>query len=83
MSTPDLPASYVNFIIINGAVLVPQFRHELDDSAIAVLQQHFSHHHIIGIDATILIRESGALHCASVNIPKSVINENRIHTASQ
>lgn len=70
-----LPASYANFVIINGRVLVPLYNEPADAVARAVLQQAFPEREIIGIDARAMVRQGGALHCASMQIPQAVIGE--------
>ncbi len=65
-----LPASYANFVIINGAVLVPQYDDPMDKEAIKTLRRCFPNRDVIGIDATILIRQGGSLHCSCMNLYK-------------
>ncbi len=51
-----LPATYVNFYFVNGALLVPTYRHKKNDRrAIEILQKHLPKHKVIGIDCTELI----------------------------
>lgn len=67
---PSLPASYLNFLIINGAVLVPTFeQQEADQFALDLLQNLFPDRELIPIVATELVREGGALHCISQQQP--------------
>ena len=59
-----LPATYVNFYFVNGALLVPTYRHRRNDRrAIETLQSHLPRHKVIGIDCTELIWGLGAIHC--------------------
>lgn len=68
----ELPASYANFLILNGAVLLPTFgQSHKDAQATALLQAAFPARQIIGIDCRLLIEEGGALHCISCNQPAS------------
>lgn len=70
---PVLPASYVNFLIINHAVLVPTFRQAKNDQrALAILAEHFPNRKIIGIDCLELVEEGGTLHCISQQQPAAV-----------
>lgn len=74
--SPDgtrLPASYANFLIINGAVLVPQYADEADARARAVIGQAFAGYDIIGIPCLPLIRQRGSLHCVSMQLPRGVL----------
>ena len=67
---PTLPASYVNFLIINGGVLVPTFRQEHnDDRALSMIGEMFPHRDVIGIDCLDLVEEGGTLHCISQQQP--------------
>lgn len=66
----SLPASYLNFVVLNGAVLVPQFAQTKSDArACAILRECFPGREIIGIDCRILLEEGGALHCLTCNQP--------------
>ncbi len=64
-----LPASYVNFLITNGAVLVPCFNDKNDYRAIGILSELFPKHEVIGISAIDLVWGLGTLHCLSHEIP--------------
>jgi agmatine deiminase len=65
-----VPASYANFLIINGAVLVPQFRQPMRDAeARAILGDCFRGRKIIPIDCHHLIWGLGTLHCISQQQP--------------
>ena len=67
---PVLPASYVNFLIVNGGVLVPTFRqHKNDDRALGILRELFGDREVIGIDCLDLVEEGGTLHCISQQQP--------------
>jgi agmatine/peptidylarginine deiminase len=69
-----LPASYVNFLIINQAVLLPIYSDTRTDAiAIQQMQQAFPQHHIIPIDCRALIAQNGSLHCITMQIPQEVI----------
>jgi agmatine/peptidylarginine deiminase len=65
-----LPATHANFLIINGAVLVPTYNQpEKDEMALAQLQQAFPDREIIGIDCNVLIIQHGSLHCSTMQYP--------------
>jgi agmatine deiminase len=64
-----LPASYANFYIANGQVLVPTFQHANDAKAIALLQAEFPYRKVIGIDSSELIWGLGSFHCISQQEP--------------
>jgi agmatine deiminase len=65
-----LPATYVNFYFINGALLVPTYRDRRNDrKALAILQKHLPKHKVIGIDCVELIWGLGAIHCLTQQQP--------------
>jgi agmatine deiminase len=67
---PVLPASYVNFLIVNGGVLVPTFRQARnDDRALGMLRELFQDREVTGIDCLDLVQEGGTLHCISQQQP--------------
>lgn len=67
---PVLPASYVNFLILNHAVLVPTFRQRKnDDRALGIIREQFPHREILPIDCLDLVQEGGTLHCISQQQP--------------
>ncbi len=67
---PVLPASYVNFLIVNHAVLVPTFRQRKnDDRAIGIIADLFADREIVPIDCLDLVQEGGTLHCISQQQP--------------
>jgi len=65
-----VPASYANFLIINGAVLVPNFRQKKRDAeANAIIASCFPDREIIPVDCYHLIWGLGTLHCISQQQP--------------
>ena len=68
-----LPATYANFLIINGAILVPTYSVKEDKKALEIFKKTFPLRKIIPIDCSILIRQHGSLHCVTMQFPKSVI----------
>ena len=68
-----LPATYANFLLINGAVLVPQYDDPMDALARERLAAAFPQREAVGIDASPLIRQNGSLHCAAMQLPAGVI----------
>lgn len=66
-----LPASYVNYLIINGAVLVPTYRQtEPDSAALKIIADCHPGREIIPVDCYDIVLEGGALHCLSQQQPK-------------
>src|SRR5450755_3860980 len=65
-----LPASYANFYIANGLVVVPTFRSDKDERALRIIQEAFPGRHVLGIDSTDIIWGLGSFHCLSQQEPK-------------
>ena len=68
-----IPATYANFTIINGAVLLPFYNSEKDVVAQRILQEVFPDRAIIGIDCSILIQQHGSLHCVTMQYPENFV----------
>ena len=64
-----MSASYVNYLVLNGAVLVPCFDQAKDKEALSVIQNCFPNREVIGFNCLEIIREGGGLHCLSLNQP--------------
>ena len=64
-----LPASYANFYIANGVVLVPTYNCPQDQTALARLQDLFPSRRVIGIPCTPLVWGFGAIHCITQQQP--------------
>ncbi len=64
-----LPASYANFYIANGLVLLPTYDPDRDEEARHTLQELFPTREVIGIDCTDLVWGLGAFHCVSQQWP--------------
>lgn len=64
-----LPASYANFYIANGTVLVPTFGDPADLKAIGILAELFPNRDVIGIHAVDLFIGLGGLHCITLQEP--------------
>ena len=62
-----LPATYANYLVINGAVLVPTYRQpDLDAEALRIVGQAYPDREIVGIDCCAVIRQHGSLHCCTM-----------------
>lgn len=68
-----LPATYANFLIINGAVLLPIYDVSQDEDAIRILAEIFPTREIIPIKCRPLLKQRGSLHCATMQIPQGVV----------
>ena len=65
-----LPAGYPNFLILNGAVLVPTYGDAINDAeALRRLVPHFVGRKVLGVDCRALINQYGSLHCVTMQIP--------------
>lgn len=65
-----LPATYANFLIINGAVLCPTYAQpDLDAEALRVIGEAFPDREIVGIDCRSIIKQHGSLHCCTMQFP--------------
>jgi agmatine deiminase len=64
-----LPASYANFYIANGVVLLPSYDPPRDEEALATLRSVFPDREIVGIDCTDLVWGLGACHCVTQQWP--------------
>ena len=67
-----LPAGYANFLIINGAVLVPVYADPADAVALTRLAGLFPYHSIEPLDCRPLIRQGGSLHCITMQLPAAL-----------
>ena len=68
-----LPASYANFLVINGAVLVPVYGDAADNVALQCLGDCFPDRALVAIPALPLIRQYGSLHCVTMQLPAGVL----------
>lgn len=69
-----LPATYANFLIINGAVLLPFYGSEKDEKARSILHSVFPDREVIGINCSSLIKQHGSLHCVTMQYPEGVVS---------
>lgn len=65
-----LPATYANFLVINGAVLCPTYAQpDLDAEALRLIKEAFPDREIVGIDCRSIIKQHGSLHCCTMQFP--------------
>ncbi len=69
MNGERLPASYANFYIANGAVLVPTFNDPADRVALNGIAEAFPGYEVVGIHAVDLVWGLGTLHCLTQQQP--------------
>lgn len=66
-----LPATYANFLVINGAVLCPTYSQpDLDTKALRLIGEAFPDRETVGIDCRSIIKQHGSLHCCTMQFPK-------------
>lgn len=62
-----LPATYANYLVINGAVMVPTYhQQDLDAEAMRIIGEAYPDREIIGIDCCAVIKQHGSLHCCTM-----------------
>ncbi len=69
-----LPATYANFLIVNGAVLVPTYRDPRDGAALDAIAAAFPDREVVGVDCLPLILQHGSLHCVTMHLPKGTLS---------
>jgi agmatine deiminase len=65
-----LPASYANFYVANGVVIVPTFNDRNDRVALNIIAELYPDRHVVGIHAVDLVWGLGTLHCLSQQQPR-------------
>ncbi len=68
-----LAASYANFLIINGAVLIPSYGDIADARAQEVMAEAFPGRAIVPVPCRPLIWQNGSLHCLTMQLPEGLI----------
>ena len=68
-----LAASYANFLIVNGAVLMPAYGDSADQQAAEVLAAAFPERQIIPVPCRSLIWQNGSLHCITMQLPAGLL----------
>lgn len=64
-----LPASYANYLINNGQILMPVYQAEEDQQALTIAAQAHPNFEVVAIDALPLVQQFGSIHCISMQVP--------------
>lgn len=67
-----LPASYANFLVVNGAVLVPVYDDPADAAALERLAECFPDRAVVPIDGLPIVHQYGSVHCVTMQLPEGV-----------
>lgn len=67
-----LPATYANFLFVNGAVLVPIYGVKEDALALKIFENIFKDLDIVAINCSTLIKQHGSLHCVCMNFASGI-----------
>jgi|AntRauTorcE11897_2_1112592.scaffolds.fasta_scaffold04030_6 agmatine/peptidylarginine deiminase len=70
-----LAASYTNFLLVNGAVLVPAYADPTDATAIERLQATFPERMVVPVPARTFVEQGGALHCLTMQLPAGIFED--------
>ena len=68
-----LAASYANFLIVNGAVLIPAYGDPADGLAAGVIAQAFPDREVVQVPCRALIWQNGSLHCLTMQLPAGTV----------
>lgn len=68
-----LPASYANFLIVNGGVLLPGSGSPKDEIARKALQEVFPDREVVVVDCRALLSGHGSLHCVTMQFPEGYL----------
>jgi agmatine/peptidylarginine deiminase len=68
-----LAASYANYLIVNGAVLVPAYSDPADVEAARVIATAHPGRDVVAVPCRPLIWQNGSLHCMTMQLPQGVL----------
>ncbi len=68
-----LAASYANYLVINGAVLLPAYGDAVDEAAAQTIALAHPGREVVPIDCRPLIWQNGSLHCMTMQLPAGVM----------
>lgn len=70
-----LPASYLNFLIVNQLILFPIYQVNTDNQAIELMQQYCPQYTVIPVDCLPLVQQYGSLHCGTIGLARGSIQQ--------
>lgn len=62
-------ASYLNFLIVNGGIIAPQYGDEYDELALQQLREMFPEREVVGVDTVEVVFGGGNIHCITQQEP--------------
>lgn len=66
-------ASYVNYLVVNGGVIIPRFGvGKADEDALELFRQVFPSHGVVQVDIKMLPKLGGGIHCATQHVPNRI-----------
>ena len=68
-----LAASYANYLIVNGAVLVPAYGDAADDEAARIIGAAHPGREVVQVPCRALIWQNGSLHCITMQLPAGLV----------
>jgi agmatine/peptidylarginine deiminase len=68
-----LAASYANYLVVNGAVLVPAYGDSADAEAARIIGTAHPGREVIGVPCRPLIWQNGSLHCVTMQLPQGLL----------
>ena len=69
-----LPATYVNYLVLNDRILLPTYNQpDNDRAATEIMRLAYPGYQIVGIDCSALVRQHGSLHCSTMQIPQGLL----------
>lgn len=70
-----LPATYANFLIMDGVILMPTYGQRHNDALAArLLNVAYPDHEIVPVDCCALIKQHGSLHCVTMQLPSEILS---------
>lgn len=62
-------ASYVNYLVVNGGIVMPRFGAKMDDAALAIVEECFPGREVVRVHLNALPNNGGGIHCATQQVP--------------